>query len=406
MASDLELTRTEALFVSALRCAIHGEKLQGPELKDSEIFSLRRLAVQQGVLPMIAQAIVPEGELSTAMKALYGTARKTTVSQAAHTAEFLLLLDALRSEGLQPLVLKGIVCRSLYPYPEQRPSIDEDLMVPAADFGKYHAALLKLGFSAVDPFSVTEDPDEVSYQDESRGLYLEVHVRLFASGSASYGDLNVLFEHAAERAEELRIYGSELRTFAPTDHLLFLLCHAYKHILHGGVGLRQICDLCLFASHWAEEIDWEKLSQICREKSMSCLAAAFFHIGEQYLGIACPDAFSGEEPETLPLLLDCLRGGLYGADDADRLHSSTLTLEAVAAQKQGRNRLGVLHSVFLPVSYMETRFPYLRKMPWLLPVAWVQRVWIYLTRDRATVSGTLQQGKERMELLRKYNILS
>lgn len=34
---------------------------------------------------------------------------------------------------------------------------------------------------------------------------------------------------------------------APTDHLLCLLCHAYKHFLYAGFGIRHVCDIGIFA---------------------------------------------------------------------------------------------------------------------------------------------------------------
>ena len=38
-----------------------------------------------------------------------------------------------------------------------------------------------------------------------------------------------------------------IRILAPTDHLLCLLCHAYKHFLYAGFGIRHVCDIGIFA---------------------------------------------------------------------------------------------------------------------------------------------------------------
>ena len=115
-------------------------------------------------------------------------------------------------------------------------------------------------------------------------------------------------------------------------------------------------------------------------------------------------AFADLSPEEEPLLHDCLTGGLYGADDPDRLHSSNLTLEAVSAERQGRRSKGAMRALFLPAESLAGRFPYLYKRPWLLPVAWTQRIWGYLREKRAP-SKTLQIGQERIKLLRRYRLL-
>ena len=134
------------------------------------------------------------------------------------------------------------------------------------------------------------------------------------------------------------------------------------------------------------------------------LSAAFFRVGERWLGIPAPEQFAELRPDEEPLLHDCLTGGLYGANDPDRLHSSTLTLEAAAAEKCGRRRHGALRAIFPPVEPLSHRFPYLRKHSWLLPVAWAQRILQYL-REKGSPARSLQIGEERIALLRRYRVL-
>jgi hypothetical protein len=316
----------------------------------------------------------------------------------------LLLLRELDAHGLRPAVLKGAVCRSLYPEPEQRASSDEDLLIPQEEFPAYHEALLANGLRLLDPAAPTDGADEVTYVDPERDLYLELHMRLFPSNSGAYGDFNRLFADVLSRTVEMELYGTRICTLAPTDHLLFLLCHAYKHILHGGVGIRQLCDICLFAREYAGEIEWTQVRRACAELRIETLAAAFFRAGERHLDIPAPSAFADLTLDEEPLVHDCLTGGLYGADDPDRLHSSTLTLEAVAAGKQGRKQRGLVKALFPSANTLAGRFSYLRKRPWLLPAAWTQRFVGYL-REKSAPSRSLQIGQERIELLRQYGLL-
>ena len=127
------------------------------------------------------------------------------------------------------------------------------------------------------------------------------------------------------------------------------------------------------------------------------------------LAFAMPEAFAELEVDESDLLDDMLSGGLYGGVDIDRAHSSTMTLEAVVAARSGRRRRGALHSLFLPLSSMRGHFPYLKKYPWLLPWAWLQRIWRYLRRKKnpSPVSPTrsIRIARERIELLREYHIV-
>ncbi len=403
------ITETEALFLEALRCAIHGERVSWEELPTERRRELLRLARAQSVTPLFAEAVCacPAFAGTDELRSLRENARQITVRQAARTAEFLLLLRELNGRGLRPQVMKGAVCRSLYPEPEQRPSIDEDLLILPGEYPVWHEALLACGLRLMKPEKPTEDADEVPYVDPARELYLELHMRLFSRDSEAYSDCNACLEGAQSRREKLCLYGETLDTLQATDHLLFLLCHAYKHLLHGGVGVRQICDLCLFAQRWGGEIDWARVRRSCGELRIETLAAAFFQIGERRLGISAPAAFAEIETDEEPLLRDCLRGGLYGANDLDRLHSANLTLDAVGAEKKGKRRRGALHALFLPASSLRDRYPFLRKRPWLLPAAWTMRLVGYLRSKTAVDPGrTLQIGQERIELLRQYRVLS
>lgn len=109
-----------------------------------------------------------------------------------------------------------------------------------------------------------------------------------------------------------------------------------------------------------------------------------------------------------PLLHDSLCGGVYGSNDLTRLHSSTVTLNAVKASRTGE-KSSVLSTVFPKREYLEHRYPYLKKRPYLLPVAWVQRIVHYASEKQSgagnSASGSIKLGKERIELMKRYGIM-
>ena len=86
-----------------------------------------------------------------------------------------------------------------------------------------------------------------------------------------------------------------------------------------------------------------------------------------------------------------------------------MTLDAVAADRAGKKKRAVVRSVFLPLRSMSRKYPYLRKLPFLLPVAWVQRVIVYISEQKSSgaagPSRTIQIGRKRIDLLREYDII-
>ena len=160
-------------------------------------------------------------------------ARAEILSQANRTGELCLLYRYLRSKGLHPLVMKGIVCRALYPDPEHRPSTDEDLLVKPAEFQQLHQALLNYGLVLSDPGKDAATQFEVAYQDKDKRLYIEVHKTPFTPDSPYLDRLNDCFLGAHDRAVTQQICGTEFLTLGPEDHLLYLLLHGRRVALNG-----------------------------------------------------------------------------------------------------------------------------------------------------------------------------
>ena len=245
--------------------------------------------------------------------------------------------------------------------------------------------------------------DEVSCTKSDSPLYIELHRHLFDSSEDAHDELNHFFEHfpAAE------IDG--LLAMPPHEHLLYLLLHAYKHFVRSGIGARQFCDIGLWARAYHAEIDWQRLYEQCESVHAATFAAAAFRIARDYLGIEFDlHAPWSDAVDVEPLLHDIICGGVYGSNDLTRLHSSTVTLNAVKASRTGE-KSSVLRTVFPKREYLERRYPYLRKRPYLLPVAWAQRLAHYASEKQSgtdsSASGSIKLAKERIELMKRYGIM-
>ena len=200
-----------------------------------------------------------------------------------------------------------------------------------------------------------------------------------------------------------------------TDHLFYLICHAFKHFLHSGFGIRQVCDIVLFANHYGTEIDWIRILRQCREIHADLFTAALFRIGQKYLTFdpvlaGYPKEWQEIQVDEQLMLDDLLDAGIYGDGTMSRKHSSNITLNADSAQKQGKKaEHSVMKTLFPPVKSMERRYPYLKKYPMLLPVAWVSRILKYRQETSKSQNNDAAQavaiGNRRVELLKQYKIL-
>lgn len=450
------MNQAQVLFLDILKYAIQGKKFD----KDTSEYPWEQIlywAQLHKVLPMIFELICEfpdvhiylndesndtdysNGTFNSDLKNILLNYRMlavaTVTEQIIKQDQFLRLYDELREMGIEPCVVKGLVIKNLYPKPYHRPSVDEDIFIKEEDFPACHDFLIEKGIPLLKPMQKLED-HEVAYREKKGYIYVEVHKALFDPEAKAYGQLNRYFEKALEnsRTEEVALLSEpdhqvRIRTMAPTDHMLFLILHAYKHFLYSGFGIRQVCDINMFAREYMEEIDWEYIGACLAENHALIFIRALWRIGAAWLGFDWPCTDDTQllldqsaKPVNVTdideslILRDILEGGLYGAASLTRLHSSNITLEAVAdslhhgaATKAGISY--ILKSVFLPYERLKSRYPFLRKMPFLLPVAWIIRISSYAIevlhgkKGFSGVSESVKMGQKRIEMLKKYGMI-
>ena len=353
-------------------------------------------------------------EQSDLIKTYFEKVSKQVARQVMKTAEFLQIYQSLCRKGVKPLVVKGLICRNLYPFPDQRPSTDEDVFILPENFWTCHKLFMNFGMHLVE-----ENPDvslehEVAYWKDNTQLYIELHKNLFPPESDAYGDFNRFFEGAHERAVVETIHGVSVHTLGYTEHLFYLICHAFKHFLGSGFGIRQVCDITLYANQYGKEINWNLLIERCKEICAERFVATIFKIGEKYLTFhpeeACyPNILRDLAMDEEELLQDMLEGGVLGNSNLSRIHSSNITLHAVVANRRGKEARGMLLKTIFPSrQYLVKWYKYLDKYPFLLPVAWVSRICKYLgevDKKRNDPGAAVQIGTQRVELLKKYGVL-
>ena len=265
-----------ARFMEALKASLENRKVawEAP-LSRQEWMELFQLAKMHHVLPMIYEAVYacPAARLADAglLSAYRGQVMRAVQVQIMKSSQFMQMLFHLDSAGVKPVVVKGIVCRDLYPVPDYRMSGDEDVLVPAEQFALCDKALRVFGMVPVDVQADGERDYEVPYGKPGSPIYIELHKSLFPPESEAYGDLNRFFEKLHERRTEVMIQGTPVPTMSPTDHLFYLICHAFKHFLHSGFGIRQVCDVILFANRYGSQVDWDMFWTAARRFMRSIL---------------------------------------------------------------------------------------------------------------------------------------
>lgn len=399
------MTEIQEKLLEALSASLKGESVEWEPLSQEELSELYKLAQIHQILPLVYEAVYKSQGVNPQAKAI---SVRAAMTQALSTKDFLQLVSKMNEAKLYPLVVKGIIARKLYPIPDERVSGDEDLLITKELFPTYHQFFTEHNLVTGDDL----EPYEVPYQLKGSSLYIELHKTLFQEESVAYGSWNQFFDKAHERRTIEVIEGVEVSTMCPTDHFLFLILHAFKHFLHSGVGIRQVADIMMFASHY--EIDYDSIFNDLKKIHLEVFGATLLSIGKKYLhdlhDAPIPDKYLELSENMDHLLKDILDAGVYGNSSMSRKHSANMTLEAITLDAQGKKAHASLRSTLFPSRKdLVGRYPYLEKHGYLLPIAWFSRIVTYMkessSREDNKATETIKIGKERVALMKEYKII-
>lgn len=374
-----------------------------------EVFKMAR---EHNLLPLILEKAT-EDPIVTQLPEFNEYLRQTVISvarQEERTKAFLKLYQAFIQEGVQPIVVKGLICRQIYGSLQyHRVSSDEDILVRKEDYRQMATILRQQGFMTKDEEPTEEQLEklkEISFYDTASGLSVDVHINPFGYTREWKRRSNACFSHVFEQYREVEIDGVTVRTMSHTDHLLFLILHALKHLWNSGVGIRQVMDILLYMREYGGECDWKYLHKILEEQKAKGFLSDCIYIGNRYLGFEINAFYEATCPEEL--LEDILQCGAFGNSAPVQQMAGEVANIAIV---QGKGREKSWLWMFLIFAFpdkrcMADRFPKIVENQWLLPVYWAMRWWTFLKQWKKggvkfPVEG-MKRGRRRVEFLKKY----
>jgi len=385
------------VFMHAVSAGIGRNTIDDPEFSIDEWQILLDLSVEQGLLPIVFEAVY-----SLVPKELEPLYRESSIkfiaNQAQRTDVFLRIYRELQKEGIVPLVVKGILCRETYELSDWRISTDEDIYIPQEEFMRFHEAMCRMGFHSSSPNFRSEH--ETVYK--GGGIVIEGHWKLFPQEMNRWEYMDAQTAGIMQRARYTDIDGTKILTPEPTDHMIYLLLHAMKHFSLAGVGIRQICDIARWAQTYT--IDWNQVRNTIDCFGGVCFASAVLNVANKHFGMEFPEGW--ERVDSTNLIRDSLEGGTFGHSTEDRLHSALITFGGEGQKDIGRR--AVLRSLFPGRRVMEINYPWVSRSPALLPVGWCVRLIRYArsVRKGASPIRSLQIGRQRVKLLQEYDVLA
>ena len=384
------------------------ENISLDEPVDWNVLSMH--ARKQNILPLFFEAASTIDDYVNS--SAYAKDANDTLSMVAvqvqRSNSFLDVYEKITMQGIYPIVMKGIVCRQLYgELEDHRPSGDEDILIEVKDFHKVKEILEQENY-VCKYLDITESTlaqiQEVSFYNAEEKLLIEVHTNIIGKENDERERMNRFFKTVHRDGQIISLRGIHVKTLKPTESLLFLILHAYKHFQNRGVGIRQVIDILLYYRAYKDKISMEYLQDALKTCEAENFWMDILYIGNRYLGLCdeipeitcCPEA----------LLQDMIDTGVFGKDG----YSDHVAARVNLAAQDDANKQSKLHMLFRAAfpsrKVLMAGHPYLGEKPWLLFVAWIKR-WIkfarYAGKDIWKISGEiLEKSSGRAKLIKKY----
>ncbi len=284
--------------------------------------------------------------------------------------------------------VKGSVFKQLYPQSVMRYMGDIDIWVEEKGFARVEGYLKAENFGLEDKSGVHDEYIKPPY------VALELHKKLVSEENRAASFFNLDMTGRAKPYSGYRF----VKMLTAEDQYIYLIDHTAKHFYGSGITPRMILDFYMFYKKFAEEIDWEALSEKLVplhyktfERRLRALAQEWF--SPEGAGVR-KDAFS----------LYVLQNGCFGRNK--NLYVSRAVRESKEDAPPSKFKY-VLRRLFPSFKMLRGKFPILEKRPYLTPLmffpwwaTWFDTLFIKKKLDYKTLKHVNDIDRESTDNLR------
>lgn len=291
------------------------------------------------------------------MTAFYKDYKKGIAKEAVQHIVIEQLLKAFEDNSIDCMPLKGYLIKNIYPKPDMRQMADIDILFKNEQSEQVRGLMLGMGFT--EGFKGAKH--DAYYKEPF--MNIEMHHRLIAENSKN----NEYFCRVWDRAR-LKDGCSFIYELLYEDFLIYMTAHIGRHFANSGTGIRSILDIWLYIQQYKNQMDWRYIQSELEKIELWEFTKNLLGLGEIW--------FENREGSELHnelgrYVISC---GIYGTVR----HSIASSIGQTVAKGKGGN-VGTLKlmywlKLFFPgLKQMKILYPFLVKLPFLLPVGWLLR---------------------------------
>lgn len=278
----------EKLFFEILQNGLWGKPIEAVPTRNDMLYVVK-LALSQTVLGIVGNVIITDKTLSsylTERELAYLRKLVMSVVSVSYTWNCSVrnIFMEMHDNGVEPILLKGQGIAQYYPNPDFRQCGDIDLYVGKQYFEK--------ACEVVKALATENDMATVKHTKKHFHIYLgKVPVELHLYSDVYYPKrLDRIYQEISDAGisvapVEVELAGYPVKTPSVNFNVFYIFNHLWHHFIADGVGLRQICDLCVLLHRFHGQIDYNYLRNVLERMGLMKQWKIFGAIAVDKLGL-------------------------------------------------------------------------------------------------------------------------
>lgn len=377
------MNRNEKYFVALISSHLNNQPPPPPENTDWE--EIYRLAGIHNVCAIIANQIFmlkPEEQPNAETLSKFRQQMGYTVIDSDEKKQTRDYIRKLFTENkMEYMFVKGAILRNYYPVKDFRTGSDTDVLIRNEDMDKCRCLIKEAGLKT-----------ENSSRNVISAYYNKQHIEIHSDLDYDNPFFQNIFDMCERKGYEY-IIGDQL-------HLLYVMCHIIKHFNMCGAGIKMFMDIDVLIRHM-ENFDYNAFMEQCRDIRIETFARASLALCAYWFGTPVNTDIDLNDDTKLRDLFETeiMKSGNFGFNARD-LGDYYINKGMGSSGKNGLfSKLRALIALLFPEKkYLMNQYAYTQRRPYLLPLAWVNRLFDAVLKrkehSKNTVRSILSKGDE------------
>lgn len=279
--------KTIRTFFTLVRAGLWEQEVQLLPFCEIDYFAkIKKLAEEQSVIGLVAAGLDHVQDIKVPKKdvlQIIGQTLQLEQNNQAMNYFIGVVVDKMRKEGIYTLLVKGQGVAQCYERPLWRSCGDVDFLLSSSNYAKAKKYLIPLA-SSVDQENKERMHQSMVFDPWVLELHGTLHTRQLPNLNNVIDSVQEdIFNRGAVRAWENG--GTTIYLPSPDNDVFIIFSHIIQHFFGGGIGLRQICDLCRLLWTYRNSINVTILEQRLREARVFTEWKAFASLSVEWLGM-------------------------------------------------------------------------------------------------------------------------